>query len=371
MKRILVLGAGRIGAAIADNLAVDFDVTVADNNPQALAQLEKRGLSIKLADLSHAPSLFELVRPFDAVAGALPSQFGFNALKTVLQAGKPVVDISFFTENALQLDALAKEHRISALVDFGLAPGLTNLMAGRLLAQADSLQSLRCFVGGVPQQPRPPFNYKAPFAPLDVIEEYTRPARLRRHGENTVLPALSEVEPIVINNTPLEAFNTDGLRSLLETIAPDEIPEMVEKTLRYPGHAAFIQQLVDAGFFDPQHREATAGVLLQQWQYQPGEADVTYFAVEATGCWPDSGQTTETRHWQMVDHYDSERSVSSMARTTGYTAAAGLRLLVDQAEALPAGVLAPEIIGKNPEWFGRILTELAGHGIVIEGPALA
>lgn len=367
MSRLLVLGAGRIGAAIAQNLAADFDVTVADNNPQALAALKHHGLAIKLADLSHNASLFELLRPFDAVAGALPSQFGFQALKTVLQAGKPVVDISFFSEDALQLDDLARQHGVTALVDFGLAPGLTNLMTGRLLAQAEALRSLRCFVGGLPQHPRPPFNYQAPFAPLDVIEEYTRPARLRRNGKNITRPALSEVETIRIGGTTLEAFNTDGLRSLLHTIDPALLPDMVEKTVRYPGHAAFIQQLLDAGFFTPEHRPATARVLLEQWQYQAGEQDITYFAVEATGRWPD-GEGEETRRWEMVDRHDTEKGISSMARTTGYTAAAAMRLLLAEAEQLPRGVIAPEIIGANGTWFTRLMDELQQHGIVLNGP---
>jgi len=341
---------------------------VADNNPQALATLKHHGVSIKLADLSHTPSLFELLRPFDAVVGALPSQFGFQALKTVLQAGKPVVDISFFAENALQLDELAQEHGVTALVDFGLAPGLTNLMAGRLLAQADALQSLRCFVGGLPSQPSPPFYYKAPFAPLDVIEEYTRPARIRRHGENITVPALSQVESIRIGGQELEAFNTDGLRSLLHTIAPEQLPNMVEKTVRYPGHAAFIQQLVDAGFFAPAHRQATAAVLLEQWQYAPGEQDITYFAIEASGRWP-GGSSDETRRWEMLDRHDNKNDISSMARTTGYTAAAAMRLLLDEADQLPDGVLAPEIIGANSAWFQRLMSELQQHGIVLEGPS--
>lgn len=365
-QKILVLGAGRIGSAIGHNLATDFDVTVADNNPQALAILKNHGLSIKLADLSHNPSLFELLRPYDAVVGALPSQFGFQALRTVLQAGKPVVDISFFAEDAAQLDTLARQHDVTALVDFGLAPGLTNLMIGRLLAQADSLETVRCFVGGLPQKPQPPFNYKAPFAPLDVIEEYTRPARLRRNGKNITLPALSEIETITIGGATLEAFNTDGLRSLLHTIAASRLPKMVEKTVRYPGHAAFIQQLVDAGFFAPEHRQATAKVLLEQWQYTEGEPDITYFAVEARGRWPQA--PGQTRRWELVDRHDPASGHSSMARTTGYTAAAALRLLLDEPDRLPRGVIAPEIIGQNPDWFTRIMNELASHGIRLDGP---
>ncbi len=365
--KILVLGAGRIGAAIADNLSADYDVTVADNNPQALAVPNNRGLGIKLADLSHDDTLFNLVRPYDTIVGALPSQFGFQALKTVLQAGKPVVDISFFAEDALALDALAQDNHTTALVDFGLAPGLTNLITGRLLAQAERLDAIRCYVGGLPQNPQPPFNYKAPFAPLDVIEEYTRPARLRRAGKDITLPALSEIEAIRIGGTPLEAFNTDGLRSLLHTIAPEQLPNMVEKTVRYPGHAAFIQQLVDAGFFTPAHRQTTAAVLLEQWQYAPGEADITYFAVEAEGRWDDAIDKKETRRWELVDRQNTESGHSSMARTTGYTAAAGVRLLLN--DTLPHGVLPPETIGASARWYTRIMQELACYGITLQGPA--
>ncbi len=356
-KKITVLGGGRIGAAIADNLAQDHAVRLADLSVEHLKGLSQR-CELRACDLGDAAALKDCIDDAEVVVGALPSRMGYTTLERLIRAGKQIVDISFFAEDALALDDLAKQHGVSALVDFGLAPGLSNLYAGHLLTRFDRLEEFVCMVGGVPTERVEPFQYKAPFAPLDVIEEYTRPARMRRHGEDLVLPAMSEIEALYFDGIgSMEAFNTDGLRSLLKTT---DIPNMAEKTVRYPGHARFIQQLIDAGFFSPEHRENTAKVLLQQWQFQPGETDLTVMQMRAAG---HINGVKKTFNYQLIDHFDAQRQVSSMARTTGYTCAAGVRLLLNH--SLPHGVLPPELIGRKQDWFDALMQELAVHNIVI------
>lgn len=357
MKKILVLGGGRIGSAIAHNLSQDHQVTLADLSVDHLSHLSDR---VQLVEC-HAgddDALTELTSPFEWVVGALPSRMGFDRLKKLIELGKNVVDISFFAEDALALDALAKEKGVTAVVDFGLAPGISNLFAGHFIDQFDRVDEFTCMVGGVPVERVKPFEYKAPFAPLDVIEEYTRPARMMRQGQVTVFPAMSEIESVYFPGIGhMEAFNTDGLRSLLKTV---DIPNMSEKTIRYNGHAGFIQQLIDAGFFKPDHIDATAKVLLEQWQFNENEPDLTVMQIQGKG--QKNGQdVVET--YQLIDHYDHQQNISSMARTTGYTCAAGLRLALNH--DLPHGVLPPEMIGQNNEWFAVILDELAQQQVTI------
>ncbi|WP_395377819.1 saccharopine dehydrogenase family protein [Marinicella sp. W31] len=358
MKKVLILGGGRIGAAIAHNLMSDHAVTIADLETSQLQHLTD-SCQLVNCDVTDTSQLENLVTPFDVVVGALPSRLGYNALKHLIQLRKPIVDISFFAEDALTLKTLAQENQVTALVDFGLAPGLSNLFAGHCHATFDPLDTFNCMVGGLPVERTLPYQYKAPFAPLDVIEEYTRPARMRRAGADITLPALSEIERIHFDGVgDLEAFNTDGLRTLLQTIP---VPNMAEKTIRYPGHVQLMQQLTDGGFFDSEHIEATAKVLLEHWQFKPQEADLTVMHMEA------HGQLNNEPHslkWQLVDHYDHHKNISSMARTTGYTCAAGVRLLLQ--EKLPTGVVPPEIIGQNKVWFDFILQQLKNDGVVFQ-----
>ncbi len=358
MKKVLVLGGGRIGAAIAKNLSVDHDVTLADLSIDHLSDLQG-DCHLVAANACDDQALAALVEPFDVVVGALPSLLGFDRLKALIELNKNIVDISFFAEDALALNDLAQQKGVTALVDFGLAPGISNLYAGHFVNQYDQVDAFACKVGGVPVERLKPFEYKAPFAPLDVIEEYTRPARMRRDGQDITLPAMSEIETLYFKGVGhMEAFNTDGLRSLLQTV---DIPTMAEKTVRYSGHATLIQQLIDAGFFKPEHRNATAKVLLEQWQFAEHEPDLTVMEISASGS--KNGQPIKET-LQLIDHYDQHNNVSSMARTTGYTCAAGVRLMLSQ-DDLPKGVLPPEIIGQNKVWFDQIFAELAQHDIQV------
>ncbi|TDR23434.1 saccharopine dehydrogenase family protein [Marinicella litoralis] len=358
MKKVLVLGGGRIGAAIAKNLSVDHEVTLADLSINHLSHLSPH-CQLVAANACDDQVLSDLVEPFDLVVGALPSLLGFDRLRALIELKKNIVDISFFAEDALALNQLAKTNGVTALVDFGLAPGISNLYAGHFVAQYDQVDSFACKVGGVPVERLKPFEYKAPFAPLDVIEEYTRPARMKRMGEEIILPAMSEIESLYFKGVGhMEAFNTDGLRSLLQTV---DIPTMAEKTVRYNGHAGFIQKLIDAGFFKAEHRDATAKVLLEQWQFAENEPDLTVMEISATGI--KNGQAT-AETFQLIDHYDHENNISSMARTTGFTCAAGVRLALSH-DDLPCGVIPPELIGQNKTWFDQIFAELAQHNIKI------
>ena len=236
-----------VGSVIAKDLAKNHEVIVFDISDQNLQLLKREtNISVQQANLKQYDKYAAMLAPFDMVACAVPGFMGFETLRTVIEAGKNVVDISFSPENLLALDSLAKDKKVTAIADCGVAPGISNLALGYADSQMQ-VTKFRCVVGGLPKDPKPPFFYKAPFSPIDVIEEYTRPARLMRNGHEITLPALSEMETVNFSQTgPLDCFNTDGLRSLLITMK--HVPEMAEKTLRYPGHIQLIEQLMQAGF---------------------------------------------------------------------------------------------------------------------------
>ncbi len=366
---ILVLGGGLVGSAIARDMAkgADFSVTVADRSERVLRRCSSLGLSVIEADLADEAALDRLIANADFVIGAVPGFMGFNTLKRVIMAGKNVVDIAFFPEDPFALDALAKEHGVTAVVDCGLAPGLGNILLGRLNAEFDSIDTFLCHVGGLPVVRRKPYEYAAVFSPIDVIEEYTRPARFIENGAMVVRPALSEVEEMDLPGVgTLEAFNSDGLRTLAVTMSA---PNMKEKTLRYPGHVALMRAMRDTGFFSKDAVEIngssvvpldlTAKLLFPAWELREGERDLSVMRVEITG---EKNGSTERHVYDLLDHYDSATDTTSMARTTGYTCAVAARLVADGTYNR-IGISPPEYLGAEKPVFDALMQGLADRGI--------
>jgi saccharopine dehydrogenase-like NADP-dependent oxidoreductase len=357
---IAVLGTGMVGSAIALDLANNHDVTCFDVSKEHLDLIHQKNPDVHVAaiDLTDLRQYKDFLAPFDIVVTAVPGHIGFKTLEAVIKAGKNVVDISFFPEDALQLDSLARKKEVTAITDCGIAPGMSNLFLGRH-NESMRIDSFACYVGGLPKERKPPFQYKAPFSPVDVIQEYVRPARLMEHGTIIAKPALSDREMIVFEETgPLEAFNTDGLRSLVYTMG--HIPNMKEKTLRYPGHLDLVCAMQQAGFFetsplrikevDISPLEFTSKLLLDQWKLEPGEEEFTIMKVVIQG----GGKTVE---YDLYDEYDPVSKTTSMARTTGYTCCAAVNLI---ARGLfnESGVFPPELVGKDETCFDFIMQYL-------------
>jgi saccharopine dehydrogenase-like NADP-dependent oxidoreductase len=361
---IVVLGAGRVGGAIVRDLSAeaDFSVKVVDLDPQAMDRLDGLGVELELHDLSNPDRVVEAVAGADLVVGCVPGFMGYRTVEVALGEGKPVVDISFFDEDAFGLDELAREEGVPCLVDCGVAPGLSNLILGRMEAALDETTSFRALVGGLPVERDWPWEYKAPFSPRDVLAEYMRPARLRRNGQDITLPALSEVELVHFPGLgTLEAFNTGGLRTLMET---SSTPDLVEKTIRYPGHADRMMVLREAGFFNDAQilapsglvrpRDVTETLLFDAWQFEEGEPDLTVcrFTIEGVH------EGRRVRHtYDLLDYYNTETETSSMARTTGYTCAAMVRLVARGRWTTP-GVAPAEIVGRDQACFDFVLEHL-------------
>ncbi len=365
---IAVLGAGMVGRAIALDLAKIFSVTSFDVSAANLSLLKsKNGVAQTVtADLSKFDEYKSWLAYFDIVVKAVPGFMGYKTLEAVINAGKNVVDISFFPEDVLQLDKLAKEKGVTVITDCGVAPGMSNFIIGRYNAMM-KVDSFECYVGGLPKNPKPPFNYKAPFSPVDVIQEYIRPARLVEHGKIVTKPALSEREIMNFDKVgKLEAFNTDGLRSLIYTMG--HIPDMKEKTLRYPGHIDLIIALQQAGFFDEKKLEInntsiapldfTSKLLVNEWKLGDTEEEFTVMKVIIKG----EGKTVE---YHLLDYYDTASSTSSMARTTGYTCTAAVNLIANEMFT-EKGVYPPELIGNKKECFDFVIKYLKERGVMWE-----
>ena len=365
MKNIIVLGAGMVGSAMAIDLSTKHKVTLTDINLNTLKKVKQRrpNLEIHQLDVSNQNALKESLSPFDLVICAVPGFLGFRTLKTIIEAQKNVIDISFFPENSLDLDALAKENGVTAIVDCGVAPGMDNIILGYYNEQLE-LTDFECLVGGLPKVKKWPFCYKAPFSPVDVIEEYTRPARYVENGNEIVREPLTDCEYIEFDKVgTLESFNSDGLRSIIYTMP--HIPNMKEKTLRYPGHVEYIRVLKESGFFNEQPidingttvspLEFTSKILFNEWKLNETEEELTVMRVTVKGK-NKKGQIEEVVY-NLHDEYCSETNTASMSRTTGYTATAAANLFLEGL-FIEKGVFPPELVGKHEACFNYFIKYL-------------
>jgi lysine 6-dehydrogenase len=366
-KKVIVLGAGLVGKAMAIDLAKDFDVTAADINEEALKALPQYGIQTFQFDFSDRTIFHSSIQPFDLVIGAVPGFMGLRNAQWVIEGGKNMVDISFFPEDPFQLDELAKKKDVTIVTDCGVAPGMSNIILG-YHNQHMKIHTYECLVGGLPVVREWPYEYKAVFSPIDVIEEYIRPARYVQNGAMVVKEALSDPELIHFDGVgTLESWNSDGLRSLIKTMP--NIPNMIEKTLRYPGCIEYLRVLRETGFFNYEPVEingvkirpvdVTAKLLFPRWKLKPGEQEFTVMRIRMEG---EENGVAKTYEYNVLDRTDKSSGTLSMARTTGYTCTAAAHL-VAEGKFSRKGICPPEYLGEDEGNFRFITEYLEKRGV--------
>lgn len=373
MKDILVLGAGLVGLPMALDLNEDpdFNVTLGDHDISRLKNAREKGIKNIIAlDVREDDTFRQAVEKSDLVLSAVPGDLGYHTLRKIIGCRKNVVDISFFPEDLFGLDGLAKEKGVTAICDMGVAPGMSHILLASACRELDHVTSARIYVGGLPKDRIHPWEYKAVFSPADVIEEYMRPARFIKNGEIITKPALTDLERITFPSTgELEAFNSDGLRSLLNTM---NIPDMVEKTMRYPGYTDKISLLKSSGFFDKEPVEVgrmpvipleyTSRILFDAWKLNEGDEDITVMRILVKG---KKDNQRKYIQYDLYDEYDREKSIHSMARTTGYAATIVIRLLATGGYDNP-GVNPPEFLAEKDENVDFILDGLRQRKVIYQ-----
>lgn len=371
MSKIIILGAGMVGKAMAIDLSKKHEVTSADIDSTSLGYLaEKYGIKTMILDVSNESILTSVVKDYDLVISAVPGFLGLKTMINIIKCKKNLVDISFLPEDVLYLDTLAKENNVTVVMDCGVAPGMPNYIAG-FHHEKMQVESMEYMVGGLPKVRTFPFEYKAPFSPCDVVEEYTRPARLLENGHIVVKPAMSDIELINFEKVgTLEAFNSDGLRSLVYTL--NDIPNMKEKTLRYPGHIRLIQALKAAGFLDHEPIQVgkqsispynfTTKLLFNAWKLNPEEHEFTIMRVTINGI---ENSVKKEIVYDLFDEYDEKEKLSSMSRTTGFTATATAQMILDGVFT-DKGVFPPEMVGKKAACFEYVISYLKDRNVIYE-----
>lgn len=367
MANIVVLGSGMVGNVIAQDLSAQHKVKVVDKSDKTLKKLHnKKNIQTCIEDVTNKNVLHSIIKDADIVITALPGFIAFDVLKNVIEAGKDVADISFYPQNAMELDYLAKEHNVTVIVDCGVAPGMSNFLVGYHYSKMQ-VEEFICYVGGLPVERKFPYEYKAPFSPVDVIEEYLRPARMKENGRIVIKPPLSETELIDFPGIgTLEAFNTDGLRTLLHTL---NIQNMKEKTLRYPGHARLIEALKITGFFSDKEIqingktikpiELTTYLLKEIWKLNAEDNEFTIMRNIIRGI--ENGKSV-IYTYDLLDKYDVKTGFSSMSRTTGFTCAAMANLILEK-QFTQKGIFPPELVATSDSIFNFVMQYLEQRGV--------
>lgn len=287
----------------------------------------------------------------DIVVNMLPGDIGHSSTTSLAELPWRTVDLSFSEFTPDRDDEKAKEHGAKILWDTGIAPGLSNMLLSLAYGEMGPLKNGEVRVGGNPTGPTEGWNYMAPFSPIDVVAEYTRPARVIRDSELVTLPALSERHMIEVpDKGKMEAFLTDGLRSVLNTIPSVDLSEY---TVRWPGH---IQRFID----ERESGELDVRSLTNEWQYNEKIPEFTWMEVTAEG--HDGRKMT----WRVQDHGGDDGH--SMARATGLVTICCVEEWLKNPNMLPSGVHPPEAL--PPEVIGGIVARMIREGVEIEGPLI-
>lgn len=374
--RMLVLGAGLQGCACAFDLLQQDGVervTLADLHPQHLAPFLKRHRSRRLKlvrlDARAAGALSRVIRGHDAVMCALPYYFNLAAARAAVTAGVHFSDLGGNTEIVLKqkkLDRTARRRGISVVPDCGLAPGLINVLAAEGVRRLGTADSVKIFVGGLPQAPQPPLNYQIVYSLEGALDYYTTPSWVLRDGRPTQVDALSELESVEFPAPvgTLEAFHTGGGISIMPWTYAGKVRAMEYKTLRYPGHVAIMRPIRELGLLGLKPVVLPSGVKVAPRDVfiatvspkltRPEGHDLVALRVEVTA--------TDGRRvgWQMVDRYDAESGISAMMRTTGFSLAITGLMQVDGRIASP-GVTTPDEAVPCAEY----VAELAKRGVEV------
>ncbi|MHA2610119.1 MAG: saccharopine dehydrogenase family protein [bacterium JZ-2024 1] len=339
-RKVCILGCGRQGWVIGTTfLQWNYPTTAVDIREDLLEIFpgEKKVLSVE------SPEIVSFLKDFALVVNALPAKLGMKGIQAALKAQVNVVDITYLEEDLRILEEQVAKAGITVIPDAGVAPGLSHICAGNAFSRLGRLSHLSIFVGGVPKNPSPPYNLCVTFHPEDLLAEYRRKVRIIHHGCLTTVEPLSGLESISFLNRQWECFYTDGLRSLLYTIPAEN---MEEKTIRYPGHCAWLKNTPDAelkAILEEYSRRTIPDMLL----------------LRVVG-----RNRQKTRIYEMVDYYDEERKISAMARTTGFTAAVIGKLLLE-GKIPTSGLVYPEILGQDETFFSLFLKELRRLGITV------
>jgi len=370
--KLLTIGCGYIGSVLAEELIQNLDfeeLILADGTKKKIEETAKKLGSPVFPfqlDIENNKNLSRIIDSADLVIGLSPGRLGFSVMKTCIEQKKDLVDLSFMAEDPFLLQNQAYDSGVVVVPDCGVAPGLSNILIGKSASQLDQVEDVSILVGGLPQDPKPPMDYKVTWCVEDLFEEYTRKAKIVRNGRMIEVDALEGLEEAEFKGLgKFEAFFTDGVRTLHHTIKAEN---MWEKTLRYPGHAEKIKLIKKLGLL---RKEPMNSMNINPWNFMikfweetlsfVEEKDLVLMRIRVTGR---KGSKKFLHNYEVVDYFDERKNITAMGRTTAYTAFAVVKLVIEK-KIGRKGLVPPEILGMNNNLFENIQQNLEKRDIKI------
>jgi saccharopine dehydrogenase-like NADP-dependent oxidoreductase len=370
--KVIVLGSGKIGSV----MGLDFskrgaEITLSDID---ISRAKKAADAINAEavrfDTSDHGSMVKTLKEYDLILGALPGDYGFNALKAVVDSRKNMVDVSFTPEDPTAMSETAKKAGVTIVPDCGVAPGLSNMLVGYGSSKLDRVEEAKIMVGGIPEKEVPPLGYTVTWSADGLIDEYIRDVSIIKDGKMTQVPALSGLENIEFPGVgTLESFYTDGLRTLVQSFP--ETKNLYEKTLRYPGHVEKVKLLRELGFFGEEPvtvlgvevmPKLVSARIFEKSLTMPDVGDLLAMMIEVSGV--KDGERKGFRY-HVLEYHDHESGVSAMARTTAYTASIVAGILVDGGIKMK-GVIPMERLGADHRFVDKVFKEHGKRDIEIK-----
>lgn len=377
-KKFAILGAGMQGTAVAYDLAKfadpeeilmgDMDLEQAEKNANRVNTLVSRNICrAHTADAMDPESLHKFLEPVDVLVSCVPYWMHPRVAAVAVKAGTHMCDMggdTAVTWETLKHDEAAKAAGVSVVPDTGLAPGLVNDLASYFLESLDETEEIRLFCGGLPQNPKPPFNYKLVFNIEGLVTEYDHRSDIIRDGKITQVDTLTEIEKINIDELgEMEAFHTSGGASTAPFSFEGKLKTYEYKTIRYPGHAEKMKLFKDFGFWDPNPLKTRSGEVapLHVFHKLMGEAlrdpaDKDMIIVRGIGIGKKDGQAKRLQI-DILEKYDEATGFSAMERMTGFSTAV-------YADQLAKGAMQPGALRYETAMSGKLyVEELQKRGI--------
>ena len=377
--KVVVLGAGLQGCACAYDLLQNpavTQVTLADLRPGVLPPFLARDWGGRLRpvqlDVTDGAAVRQTLKGNAAVMSAIPYYYNESMAAAAVEVGCHFSDLGGNTEIVFaqkKLHQLALSRGISVVPDCGLAPGMVNILAAEGIRRLDRAETVKVYVGGLPQNPEPPLNYQIVYSLEGALDYYTTPSWVLRGGKPVQVDALSDLESVEFPRPvgTLEAFHTGGGISTLPFAYEGKVDVMEYKTLRYPGHASVMRPIRDLGLLDLAPIEVKGQSVVPRdffiaavrpKLYKPQGRDLVALQVQVTG---QKGGKPAQVGFRLIDRYDAEHGISAMMRTTGYSLSITGQMQAD-GRVTAKGVLTPD----EAIPFQPYVAELAKRGVRIE-----
>ncbi|MEM0288174.1 MAG: saccharopine dehydrogenase C-terminal domain-containing protein [Nitrososphaerota archaeon] len=372
---VAILGSGQMGSALAFDLAKSKEVSrvIVIDASQNRIEETKRRLKEKKFDFYLLPvdrekeKISELLKEVDVCIGALPHEIAIHGVECAARAGTDMIDLitmwRYDETSWRKLDSMFRKAERLLISPVGLAPGLSNILAGRGVTVIEDAYKVKILVGAIPSKPLIPLGYRALWSLEGLWDMYVRESLIKVNGKAKFVAPLSGLEIVKFGKIKLEAFYTDGLSTLIKTM--DQVKEMYEKTLRWPGHAEKIRTLIECGLLDDQPlpnlnispRRILNLILAPKLRLKEGETDTTILRVDIEG-------RHRTCRFELVDEYDKLSGITSLARTTAYPASV-IAQMVGKKVITGSGFLPPEE-AVSADVYRIFIDELAKRKIKIK-----